>query len=448
MSMQEAARVLGVDGQFADVTFSSVSHDTRTLMPGSLYVALRGERLDGHEFIKDAIAKGAAGLLVDHEADYDLPSLVVPDTLLGLQLLASEWRSRFFCPVVGITGSNGKTTVKEMVGAILQKAGQTLVTRGNYNNHIGVPLTLLELKPEHDFAVIEMGMNHAGELSQLTAMVRPNVVVINNAAAAHLEGLGSVENVARAKGEIIEGLNHNGIAILNGDDEFISLWQQLAATRQTLTFGFSEACEVRGVDVVTGPENTMTVRHAGGEFELVLSVPGRHNLSNALAASAVALSLDIDPDVIVQVLKEFQGVKGRMQMLQHASGACIIDDTYNANPASLDAALQVLAGRPGKKILVLGDMGELGADTAAMHLGVGERVASLGIDQVLTMGNLTAATSKAFGDNGHHFKQIDDLSKVARENLHRDTTMLIKGSRAMGMERLVKALMEATEVAN
>ena len=445
MTMHEAAAITGGQCHGADAVFHSVSNDTRTLQPHGLYVALRGERFDGHRFVPQAFANGAAGVLVEHDDDVDGPALVVPDSLVGLQMLAAEWRARFHQPVVAVTGSNGKTTVKEMIASILSHAGETLMTTGNLNNHIGLPLTLLRLKPEHDYAVVEMGMNHAGEISRLTGIGRPNVALVNNAAAAHLEGLGTVANVAKAKGEIFEGLAANGTAIINGDDEYAPLWRELASPRQVLTFGFSEGCSVQGRLVETSRSQVIDIQTGAESFRVKLNVPGKHNAANALAATAVAIALGLDSSIIAQGLESFKGVKGRLRMVKTTSGATLLDDTYNANPGSFAAAIDVLTQHRGQRLLVMGDMGELGPDSADLHRIIGEQAARAGVQALIGFGDLSCHAVREFGEGARHFDDIDELIKSVASSLSDNTTVLIKGSRAMRMERVVQALLQGVE---
>ncbi|MDQ3197451.1 MAG: UDP-N-acetylmuramoyl-tripeptide--D-alanyl-D-alanine ligase, partial [Pseudomonadota bacterium] len=393
MSLREAAEAIGAprgaSRHGADVVFTRVHTDSRTTLPGDLFIALRGERFDAAQFLGEARKKGAVAALIGEggsevgqaeDSASEFPLLLVDDARLALGKLAAYWRGKFAIPLVALTGSNGKTTVKEMLASILRSAGRTnapaadsaaadsvLATRGNLNNDIGMPLTLLGLRASQRYAVIEMGMNHPGEISYLSRLAKPDVALVNNAAAAHLEGLGSVESVARAKGEIFEGLQDGGIAVINADDVHAPLWREMAGSRRTLDFGLDASAEISARYAPSGEGSDIVMRTPRGEVTTRISVPGAHNVRNALAASAAAIALNINGADIATGLREFSGVKGRLQRKPARRGAMLIDDSYNANPASMRAAIAVLAAAPGKKIFVLGDMGELGGDAEAMH---------------------------------------------------------------------------------
>ena len=423
-------------------TFEGVSTDSRAVQPGELFVALTGPNFDAHDFADAAREAGAAALLVDHKLGCALPQLVVQDTLRALGQLATYWRTQLSIPVIAVTGSNGKTTVKEILKSIFNRMGKVLATKGNLNNHIGVPLTLLSINRQHQAAVIEMGANHAGEISYLTAMARPDVALVNNAAAAHLEGFGSLEGVARAKGEIFEGLGKDGTAIVNADDQFAPLWRELARDNNQLTFGLEQPADVscHWQGDVSG--NRLAVRTPKGEFSCVLKLLGRHNVMNALAATAAAVAANVELPVIARGIEAINAVPGRLQPKPGINGARIIDDTYNANPNSLRAGLDVLAACAGKKFLILGDMGELGENSLELHQQVGKDAANLKIDHVFTLGGFSQEASQAFGNNGQHFENVDELINSIAAQLSSDVTVLVKGSRMMRMERVVAALVE------
>ena len=448
LSLSVAVKALNAKMSGADVTFTAVTSDSRTATAGSLFVALKGERFDGHDFVAQVKQQGAVAALVERAdpAWGDFPLIQVADTRLALGALAAFWRSRFNIPVVGLTGSCGKTTVKEMIAAILRAATgnpeQVLATQGNLNNDIGLPLTLLGLRDTHCYAVIEMGMNHPGEIAYLTGIAKPDVALITNAQAAHLAGLGSVEAVARAKGEIFQGLAEGGSAIINADDDYAGLWLELAQGHRILRFGLSQPAEVSATCRLQpfGSEIEMTTPQ--GPCSLTLPVPGEHNVRNALAAAAVAQALGVGNDVIVRGLTAAAAVKGRLQKKAGLHGATLIDDTYNANPGSVRAAIAVLAGLPGKKVLVLGDMGELGEGARALHAEIGAAAKAAGIDQLFTLGDLSVAAAKAFGAGGVHFEYIEDLLHDVENLLAPDVTVLVKGSRFMQMERVVKCFEE------
>jgi UDP-N-acetylmuramoyl-tripeptide--D-alanyl-D-alanine ligase len=445
LSLSAAAKAINASFSGADVTFSGVTTDSRAVAAGDLFVALKGERFDGHDFVAKVIQQGAAAALVERRdpAWGDFPVLVVNDARLALGALAGHWRSRFAIPVVGLTGSSGKTTVKEMIAAILRAqtgdADQVLATRGNLNNDIGMPLTLLGLRDTHRYAVIEMGMNHPGEIAYLTAIAKPDVALITNAQAAHLAGLGSVEQVARAKGEIFQGLAASGAAVINADDPHAAMWLELAAGRRIIRFGLEQAAEVSGSFQLQPFGSEIDMVTPAGIFAVALPVPGEHNVRNALAAAAVGVALGIGNTTIVAGLAKVSSVKGRLQKNPCLHGATLIDDTYNANPGSVRAAIAVLAGLPGKKVLVLGDMGELGDNARALHAEIGAAAKAAGIDLLFTLGDLSAAAVEAFGQGGRHFEYIEDLLHDVENLLAPDVTVLVKGSRFMQMERVVKS---------
>jgi len=447
MRLSEAAAMLGVPFSGPDAEVLRVSTDSRSIQPGDLFIALRGEKFDGGAFAAQALRQGAAGVVLDHAQAPDIASaLRVDDTRRALGQLAAAWRQRFTLPLVAITGSNGKTTVKEMLAAILRlEAGAddaVLATEGNLNNDIGLPLMLLRLRDAHRFAVLEMGMNHAGEIDYLTRLAQPDVAVVINALTAHIGFLGSVEAIARAKGEIFAGLSANGIAVFNADDAHAHLWREQNAQRPVVDFGLATASKVRGRFAPTAFGSALAVELPNGTLEVTLQVPGQHNAMNALAAAAAACALDVGHGSIVAGLSGFTGVKGRLQRKPALHGSTFIDDTYNANPDSVKAALAVLAQQPGKKLLVLGDMGELGDDAAAMHAQIGLAARGAGVDRLLAMGELTKETVGAFGAGAMHFERIQELLAELENALTPDTTVLVKGSRFMQMERVVNSFME------
>jgi UDP-N-acetylmuramoyl-tripeptide--D-alanyl-D-alanine ligase len=429
-----------------DAGFYGVSVDSRAIEAGMLFVALRGPNHDGHDHVADALAAGAAAALVERPLPLAIPQLVVDDSRLALGRLAAAWRRELQTVLVGVTGSNGKTTVKEMCAAILSRAGTTLSTRGNLNNDIGLPLTLLRLSPDHRYGVIEMGANHPGEIAYLTKLAAPQVAIITNAAPAHLEGFGDVEGVARAKGEIFSGLSEEGVAVLNADDDFAALWQQLSGSHRTLRFGLTRSADVgaRGLGDVHGSE--LEVLTPLGGFHLDLPLPGRHNIMNALAAVCAALALNIEFEDIVAGLESLAAVKGRLTTRTGRNGATILDDSYNANPASLHAGLQVLAGCGGRRLLALGDMGELGENAEALHRQAGRQARELGIDGLYASGNLSRHASEAYGEGGHFYEQQQQLIEALLPQMSKEVTVLVKGSRSSRMERVVEALCAEGEV--
>lgn len=441
MNLEEAANAAG--GVAHGVArFTGVTTDSRRIDAGDLFVALVGERFDGHAYVADAIRHGAAAALVARRihAEPPIAQVVVDDTRVALGRLAGAWRRRFAIPLVALTGSNGKTTVKEMVAAILaahvHSPEAVLATTGNLNNDIGMPLTLLELRGKHRFAVIEMGMNHEGEIDYLTRIAAPDVALVNNAQRAHVGMLGSVEAIARAKGEIYAGLAASGIAVVNADDPFASYWEGLNKGRRMVTFGFAEKAQVRA----TLSGRRVHLSTPAGSVETELHVPGEHNVRNAMAAAAVAFALDIPLAAIGAGLTGFAGVPGRLQRRATQGGAVLVDDTYNANPESMKAAIAVLAAERARKVFVMGDMGELGGEAAAMHAEVGEFARASGIDALLALGEASREAVRAFGAGAVHFTGVEPLVAAARVEDRPGTTILVKGSRFMQMERVSDAL--------
>ncbi|HLP98336.1 MAG TPA: UDP-N-acetylmuramoyl-tripeptide--D-alanyl-D-alanine ligase [Sideroxyarcus sp.] len=445
MQLSQAAHALHAQHSGADVRFSAVSTDTRSIRQGDLFIALKGEHFDGARFVAQAAQAGAVAAIVNADATVDnapCPLLRVADTRIALGHLAAHWRAQFDIPLVAITGSNGKTTVKEMLAAILRAATgdeeSVLATKGNFNNDIGMPLTLLQLRGSHRFAVIEMGMNHPGEIDYLTRIAHPDVALVNNASGAHLQGLGSVEGVARAKGEIFAGLARTGTAVINADDSHAALWRTLADKHRVFDFALEHAAAVRGEWRVQGYGGVLNAHAPEGELRIALQVPGEHNARNALAAATAALALQVPLATIVKGLESFGGVAGRLQRKQAMHGATLIDDTYNANPASMHAALEVLAQAAGKRIFVLGDMGELGEGAAQFHREIGIAARELGIEQLFALGTLSVQTVAEFGAGAQHFADIEALQTALDKQLDAQTTVLVKGSRFMKMERVVQ----------
>ena len=450
MRLSEAAvatrgRVLGVDA-----AFDAVVTDSRAIKGGELFVALRGEHFDGHDFVADCLQHGAKAAMVAHDwqgkKQEDWPLLEVADTRVALGDLAAYWRAKLATPLAAVTGSNGKTTVKEMLASILRAAAGSdaavLATEGNLNNDIGLPLTLLRLQPAQRYGVVEMGMNHPGEIAYLTRIGKPDVALINNAQPAHLEGMGSVEAVARAKAEIFEGLADAGTAVINADDAYAPLWRELAAPHRVLTFGVEQAADVSADYRLRPDGSAMTLNTPEGGAQMELHVPGLHNVRNALAATAAALAMNISLADIVCGLSGFAGVKGRLQHKRGKHGAALIDDTYNANPASVRAAIAVLAACGGKRVLVLGDMGELGEAAQELHAGIGTAARQAGIETLYAMGEMSRATVEGFGAGARHFESAQALAAAVESELDALTTVLIKGSRFMRMERVVSLLTE------
>ena len=430
-----------------NVRFLRVTTDTRTLAPGDLFVALKGEQFDGHDFVAAAFARGAAAALVAADRADALQGdlIAVADPLAALGQLAARWRCQFTCPVVAIVGSNGKTTVKEMLASILHAefgADGALATRGNLNNAIGVPLTLLGLRAHHRAAAIELGMNHAGETAELAALVRPTVAVVNNAQREHQEFMHGTAAVAVEHAALIRALATGGTAVLNGDDAHIGVWRDAARERAAavVEFALDHPAAVAGRFTPAGGAGTLDLSTGKGKAKVRLAVPGRHNAGNALAATAAALAAGVPLAAVVRGLEAFRPVAGRLVTRRAWNGAVVIDDTYNANPDSVRAAIAVLAGMPGSKCLVLGDMGEVGVEGPAFHQEIGEWARANGIDRLLAVGALSAATVAAFGAGALHFTSVEDLARHAAATVDPGTTVLVKGSRFMRMERVVGAL--------
>ena len=434
--LSEIAALTGGQAHGADVEVRGMSHDSRLIEAGNLFIALPGERSDGHQFISAARSAGAAAALVTEPVDTDFPQVRVHDVLKAMGLIGAAWRARLDITVVGVTGSNGKTTVKEMIAAILSARAPTLATGGNYNNEIGLPLTLSRLDETHRYAVVEMGASRAGDIRYLAELARPDAGVVTNASAAHLEGFGSLEGVARTKGEMFQALPEHGVAAINADDRFAPLWRDMAAHCRSLGFGLGEHADVRA-QVINGSAQLET---PWGRAALRLNLPGRHNLVNALAALAITGQLEISLDEAVQALAGLKSLPGRLQIHQVGAGWRLIDDTYNANPASLYAGLQVLADMDGEGWLVLGDMAELGPDSEKLHAEMGHSAADLGIRRLFTVGNISRASSSAFGNGARHFETHDALYEALSKALHPGVNCLIKGSRSMAMEQIVQAL--------
>ncbi|MFO1370987.1 MAG: UDP-N-acetylmuramoyl-tripeptide--D-alanyl-D-alanine ligase [Candidatus Competibacteraceae bacterium] len=449
LQLQEVARLLGGDMIGDDVAFTTVGTDSRRLPPGALFVALTGPNFDGHDFVAAVRERGACAALVSRSLPVALPQVRVADTRLALGQLGAAWRARFTGPVIALTGSNGKTTLKEMIAAILRVKGPTLATDGNLNNDIGMPLTLLRLNGEHAYAVIEMGANHHGEIAYLAGLARPDVAIINNAGPCHLEGFGDVAGVARGKGEIFQGLGTNGVAVINRDDPYADYWVSLNPGRRILDFGLDRPATVTG-QVLDSVTNRFRLTVEGAELEIRLPVPGRHNVCNALAAAATTLAVGATLADIRQGLEAMRGIGGRMQALRCRYGGRLIHDAYNANPASLAAALQTVGAEPGRKWLVLGDMRELGPAAAELHAQSGREAKAAGFERLYALGEHSRAAATAFAGDGRHYQDVETLIVDLCCDLQsggESPIVLIKGSRGMRMERVVVALTHPRELA-
>ena len=443
MMLSDIAKAVGGQLIGADVLCESVGSDSRHIIKNQLFIAIKGENFDGNTFAEAAIKQGAAAVLVSDVNTLARPAVAVPDTRLGLGSLAKYWRKKFTLPLVAVTGSNGKTTVKEMLTAILTAANKNvLATQGNLNNDIGMPMTLLQLRKHHDVAVIEMGMNHLGEIDYLTHIAQPTVAVINNAGIAHIGELGSRENIARAKGEIFAGLTSNGVAVINADDDFADYWKSLNKNRKIITFSLQAQADVTASYQEIDGLSQIQLTTPTGNVSFKLGMLGKHNVGNALAASACAVALGISNADIASGLSISKTAKGRLQRKAGFNAAALIDDTYNANPDSMKAAIDVLTVQKGSTIFVMGDMAELGVDAAQMHSEIGAYAKQKGIQTLFTFGECSQLASQAFGEHAQHFASIEALAAGLKKIMQTNTTVLVKGSRFMQMERVVNLIEE------
>ena len=433
-----------LEGRAARDAFRGVAIDSRAVRPGNLFVALRGPNFDGHAFAAEAVAAGAGALLVERAVDADAPQVVVPDTVAALGDLGATWRRRFRGPVIAVTGSNGKTTVKECLRAIAAAAGPVLSTRGNLNNHIGVPLMLCELDPaEHQAAVIEMGANHPGEIAYLAQLARPAVGVVTNAGAAHLEGFGSIAGVARAKGELYAALPADGVAAIPATDGHADLWRWLAGGRRRIEFAADAPAAVSVRPAAAG----IVLEIDGSTRTLEFPLPGAHNRHNAAAAAAAAHGAGFAPETIAAGLAAVEPVAGRLVRRSGPGGAVILDDSYNANPGSFAAALAVLAEQPGRRWAVVGEMAELGRATAEAHRALGADAQAAGVGRLWAFGPSARETVAGFGGEAAVVDDLDRLAERLRGELDAEVSLLVKGSRSNRLERLVERLLAAEPVA-
>lgn len=428
----------------ADRTFQGVSSDTRSLKAGEVFFALQGPRFDASEFLAAAEAAGAAGAVTPRRREGALSQIVVEDTQAALTRAGAAWRSRFSIPVVGVAGSNGKTTAKEMTAAILAQAGSTLATRGNLNNHIGVPLTLLGFDSTHRHAVVEIGANHPGEVAALARIARPTVALVTNAGAEHLEGFGSIEGVARAEGEIFAALEPGDVAVVNADDPFRDLWRGMTRAR-IVTFGIEQPADYSARDIRTeagegGFVTRYTLRCPIGETGITQYLAGHHNVLNALAAAAAAMAAGATLAQVASGLAAMRPVKGRLNFRLTRAGAWLIDDSYNANPSSMRAGIDVLADLPGRRWLAIGDMGELGDHARDSHIEIGAYARAHGVERLFATGPLSALAVESFGSGASWFPDAEGLARALDASLAADVRLLVKGSRSNRLERVVEAL--------
>jgi len=459
VSLAQLCEVLSLTPSVANadhIRFTRVCTDSRDIRPGDLFVALKGERSDGHDFIDQVLKAGAHAALVERSiASTAGPVMLVDSCIEALGRIAQWWRSQLTLSVIAVTGSNGKTTVKEMVATILAAQAQSeglnpveavLATRGNFNNHLGLPLTLLRLRPSHRFAVVEMGMNHAGELTKLTEMGHPDVALVNNVQRAHVGFLGTLEDVARAKAEIFKGLSASGVAVINADDPSAEICKQQAQDHRIVLFSVDQNVDVGPIDAMVAvhdayqPAQQLVIRVGQRRIACHLPLPGKHSASNALAAIAATLAIGIDPALACKALESFTGVQGRLRSVAGQNGARLIDDTYNANPDSVLAAISVLSAQGGTRVLVLGDLGELGDQSLSLHAELGRACLASGIDYLFGLGRDVQEAAKEFGHHARTTESPQELCEWITPLLANDVTVLIKGSRSMRMERIVEGL--------
>jgi UDP-N-acetylmuramoyl-tripeptide--D-alanyl-D-alanine ligase len=449
LTLAQAAQALGATVVGPDARFESVSTDSRTVERGALFVALRGERFDGHDYLAAARERGAVAAMVERVAGAPdqtagMPLLVVGDAKLALGALAMHWRGRFRVPTIGVVGSNGKTTVKEMVAACLREqygAARVLATAGNLNNDIGLPLTCLRLRAAHACAVLEIGMNHPGETGYLAGIAQPTIALVNNAQREHQEFMQSVDEVAAEHGALLRALPSDGVAVLNRDDAHFEYWRELAGPRRVRDFGLVAGATVQGRMRSTGAVTEFDLLTDVGGATVQLHAPGMHNVRNALAAAAAATAVGATLEAVARGLAAFRPVQGRMQPRPGRSGVALIDDTYNANPDSVRAAIDVLAAAVRPRALVLGDMGEVGAQGETFHQEVGRYAKQAGVDRLIAVGARARAAAQAFGPGGEHLDSIEAVIARAQGLAALKGTILVKGSRFMRMERVVEHLL-------
>jgi UDP-N-acetylmuramoyl-tripeptide--D-alanyl-D-alanine ligase len=444
-TLRDAAAAVGGQLVGGDHPFGAVATDSRTLAPGSLFVALRGPNFDGGDFVAAAAARGAIGAIVERAVPGGLPQVVVPNALRALQQLGQAWRAEFTIPVVAVGGSNGKTTAKEMTAAILSRMGVCMATHGNLNNHIGVPLSLMRLEPSHRSAVIEMGANRIGDVAELVQLARPTVGLITNAGAEHLEGFGNLDGVAQGEGEMVSGLDPEATAVINADDAYAAYWRGIAKARRVLTFGVHASADFMARNskqtIERGEFATrFTLECPLGLRSIVLKAGGAHNIGNALAAAAAASAAGATLEEIALGLADFRAVAGRLQLKAGVRGSWIIDDSYNANPSSVRAGLEVLRSLPGTTWLVLGDMAELGEFAEDSHAHMGAYARDCGIKRLFAVGPQSSRAVETFGSGAEWFADADSLTRRLQAELASGVTVLIKGSRINRLERVVQAL--------
>lgn len=431
-----------------DTEFAGVSLDSRKIEAGQLFIAVKGEKVDGHDFLENALSRGAAGALVSHAVKTDLPQVVVNDVRVALGKIASHYRQTLSMPIIGLTGSCGKTTTKALIASILAQCGNVHATTGTLNNDYGMPLTLLGANKNNDYVVLEMGANHHDEIAYLTHIARPTIALITNAGPVHLEGFGSIDGVAKAKGEIFQGLPENGVAIINSDDAYSNYWIQLIAGNPYITFGLNEQADVHATNIHSNGQGQIAFKlHTlSGTTTVQMHLIGEHNVLNALAAVAVSSAAGASLEAIKAGLESAQAVDKRLVAKQGKNGVHIIDDTYNANPVAMEMAIKVLMGYSGEKVFVVGDMGELGPEAEQYHHALGVTAHQNGVDRLYAVGKLSRFTAQGFGPAAKHFEDQTALIKALASELRPAVNILIKGSRSAKMENVVKALMPVEEL--
>ncbi|MDP9083673.1 MAG: UDP-N-acetylmuramoyl-tripeptide--D-alanyl-D-alanine ligase [Pseudomonadota bacterium] len=444
-TLQDVARAVGGELIGEDRPYGAVATDSRTLAPGALFVALRGPSFDGAEFVTAAAARGAVGAIVEHRLPDPVPQVIVPDALRALQHLAQAWRAEFTLPLVAVAGSNGKTTAKEMTAAILARTGLCMATHGNLNNHIGVPLTLMRLESSHRSAVVEMGANRLGDVAELVRLARPTVGLITNAGAEHLEGFGSLDGVAQGEGEMVSNLEPDATAIINADDPYAGYWRGVATARRVVTFAVHAKADFTAKDSAQAIERgefatRFTLVSPGGACPILLKAGGAHNVGNALAAAAAAGAAGASLEQIALGLGDFRPVAGRLQLKAGRRDSWIIDDSYNANPSSVRAGLEVLRALNGVTWLVLGDMAELGEHAQDSHAHMGAYARDCGIKRLFALGPQSCRAAETFGAGAEWFGDADSLIRRVQSEIAPGVTVLVKGSRVNRLERVVQAL--------
>lgn len=443
MKLTKIAAILSTRLIGSDCEFTTININSRTLKSGELFIAIKGENFDGHDFVAQAKQAGAIAALVDHPVAVNIPQIIVPDTIHALGQLGKWKRNNINFPLIAVTGSSGKTTMRAMIASILSEVGPTLSSTKSFNNSIGVPLTLWQLSAQYKYGVLEIGANHFGEITPLVKMVRPQIAVITNAGPAHLEGFSSVDGVACAKGEILRGLTDDGIAVINADDKYFAYWQYLARPHRVVTFGMKNEADVMLTDLRLNDEHQASFTLVLSEASLPVNLPllGAHNVLNALSAAAVAYTLGVDIQAIKVGLEKVEAVNQRLKMYNGFAGAKIIDDSYNAIPTAVIAALEVLARVTHKKIFVFGEMKELGTEVVAWHEQIGRLARDLKIDLLYAYGKNAPIVVEAFGANAYAFNDHDELVAALKPQMDEQTTVLVKGSRGSTMERVVEKIM-------